>query len=134
MSPSVNSAYAQWLAQLHSMQEAIAELKMGKQDGSTEEYGHDIVISDDDLTGESGSDDIWDLISDEEEDEYSSDYPEYDGAVYSNGVGDGNKYDQNWLQDKCSKISSGKAGLGGADLTEQILAMLASDSKGTLSV
>ena len=130
MSPAVESAQSQWLAQLAAMRGAIAELKLDRLHGNTQMYGHDIAVDDDDLTGGSGRDDIWDIIDEEEDDDYSSDY--VDGAEESppSAHVEGSGYDQAWLRSKCVAFASRRSGLDGNELEEQILAFLASDSKG----
>jgi len=134
MSPSLQSAEAQWLAQLRAMREAIADLKLNQQNGHVKPYGHDIVLDDDEPTGGSGSDDIWDLICEEEDDEYSSDY--IDGAEdpLPQGGADGAGYGQEWLTGKCIAFASRRSGLDPKELQQQVTALLASDSKGMFLV
>ncbi|KAK4958626.1 putative steryl acetyl hydrolase mug81, partial [Elasticomyces elasticus] len=62
---------SQWLAQLTAMRAAIAELKLPQINGTTQEYGKDIILDDDDedFSATSSGEDIWDLISDAEADE-----------------------------------------------------------------
>lgn len=111
------------------MREAIADLKLNQQNGDIKPYGHDLVVEEDEATGGSGSDDIWDLISEVEEDEYSSDY--IDGAedpmpqVDGNGFG----YGREWLEEKCIAFARGRSGLDPNEVQQQITALLASDSK-----
>ena len=71
MSPSADTAASQWLEQLATMRAAIAELKLPKTNGDLKDlsYGNDYDLDEDDLSPASGSDDIWDIISDEDEDE-----------------------------------------------------------------
>ena len=125
MSPAAESAESQWLAQLAIMREAIAEFKLDQVNDSVQEYGHDLLVEDDDLTGHSGNDDIWDVFSDEEDYEYSSDILEGDDEVPSNGS-------QDWLRSKCHAFTSGKSGLDASELQEELSALLASDVPGIL--
>ena len=73
MSPLLDSMESEWRAQLRSMREAIAELKLDQRNGETKGYGHDIDLDGGDITGGSGSEDVWDVWSDETETEESSD-------------------------------------------------------------
>ena len=127
MSPAAGSAESQWLAQLAAMREAIAGLKLDQVNVSVQGYGHDLLVEDDDLTGDSGNDDIWDVFSDEEDHEYSSDLLEGDDEVPSDG-----KDSQDWLRSKCLAFTSGKSGLDASELQEELWALLASDVPGML--
>ena len=126
MSPSLDNAQSQWLAQLMAMREAIAELNIPTDDEKTHTYGQDILLDDDELSGTASGDDIWDIISDEWENEYSSDYLDEVGGVSPAR----NVYDQTWLSRKCNTIAQRSSGLNGPVLQEQIMAVLASDSNG----
>lgn len=130
MSLSVESAQLQWLAQLAAMREAIAELKLDQASGNGQAYGHDIAVDDDDLTSGSGIDDIWDILSEEEDGDYSSDDLEGAEQHTLSGYGDAHGYDQIWLKTKCVALASRRSALDGGELEEQILALLASDSRG----
>ncbi len=119
-STSSSDSQQKWLVQLHAMRAAIAELKsLPHQNGNTEGYGHDIVVDEDDSSHDESSDELWDFITDDEDDQYSSDM--LDGA-------DGAGYGQQWLRDRCVEFTSRKSGLDASDLQEQITAILASDS------
>ncbi|OCK86369.1 Sec63-domain-containing protein [Lepidopterella palustris CBS 459.81] len=125
MSPSLENAQSQWLEQLAAMREAIADLKLRADGAQGQSYGQDILFDDDELSGTASGDDIWDLISDEWEDGYSSDH--LDGVDL---VTEGKEaYDQEWLRKKCEDIAKRSSGLNGTALQEQIMAVLASDSK-----
>lgn len=130
MSPSVESAQSQWLAQLAAMREAIAELKLNQASVNGQAYGHDIAVDDDDVTGGSDIDDIWDILSDEENNDYSSDNLEGAEQHPLGGYGDTPGYDQTWLRTKCVALASRRSAPGGGELEEQVLALLASDSRG----
>ena len=126
MSPSLDNAQSQWLAQLTAMREAIAGLKIPTDGEKGYTYGQDILLGDDELSGTASGDDIWDLISDEWEDEYSSDHLDEVDVV---GLGQ-NVYDQTWLSRKCDIIAQRSSGLNGPALQEQIMAVLTSDING----
>lgn len=126
MSPSLDNAQSQWLTQLTAMREAIAELKIPTDGEKGYTYGQDILLGDDELSGTASGDDIWDIISDEWEDEYSSDHLDEVDIV---GLGQ-NVYDQTWLSRKCDIIAQRSSGLNGPALQEQIMAVLTSDING----
>ncbi|SMR47532.1 unnamed protein product [Zymoseptoria tritici ST99CH_3D1] len=130
MSPSADSAAAQWLEQLAAMRAAIADLKLPQTNGQvdTEAYGSDLDLNDDDLSPGSGSDDIWDLISEEEDDtfsEESADVPEVATIAAEAQAKDGSR---DWLRTKCENVARKGNGLDASSLEEQIVAVLASDS------
>ncbi|KAK3686849.1 putative steryl acetyl hydrolase mug81 [Vermiconidia calcicola] len=131
MPPSSDAAASQWLEQLSAMRAAIAELKLPQTNGDAApyEYGQDIEIDDDDLSPESGSDDIWDLISDAEDGDYSEESLEppsqpVDGLNKEKRVFG----DKEWLKRQCENISSRGSGLEAQALQDQIIAIVASDS------
>ena len=130
MSASLETAESQWLSQLTAMRQAIAELKLDDQsNGQDQAYGRDIVLDDDDLTGTSGSDDLWNAFSDETDSSYSSDM--LDGVEDSSpGLeASGHPWGHGWLRSKCLGIASGKSELDVGALQQQLSAMLASDMK-----
>ncbi|KAF2852407.1 Sec63-domain-containing protein [Plenodomus tracheiphilus IPT5] len=124
MSPAVEDAQAQWLEQLASMRKAIAELNLPNETDQAPAYGHDIDFDDDDFSGTASGEDIWDIISDEYEEAYSSDQLEQS----SHSQLGGNAYDQQWLADKCVAVARSSSGLDANALKEQLTAILASDS------
>ncbi|KAK9435084.1 activating signal cointegrator 1 complex subunit 3 [Metarhizium brunneum] len=76
-SPDLVAAEAEWREQFAAMQTALANLKLPTLSKAEESYPDD----DDDLEGfSSGNDDhdVWDFISDTEQDEYSSDLVDVD--------------------------------------------------------
>ena len=127
MSPLLDSMESEWLAQLRSMREAIAELKLDQQIGHGQGYGHDISVDDDDITGRSGSDDLWDVWSDEEDAEESSDV--FDSLGEEPKVAQPG-YGRAWLQSRCFALADGRSGLDATQLDEQIFTLLASDMQG----
>ena len=129
MAPSLDDFESQWLAQLRSMREAIADLKLDQRNSNVQPYGHDIVV-DDDLTGGSGSDDIWDIWSNEEETELSSDVAD---SVVEDIAGlrfDEEPFDRRWLRERCITLARGNSGLDAEQLEEQLSVLLASDMPG----
>jgi antiviral helicase SLH1 len=126
MSTVLDKAQAQWLEQLEAMRKAIAELNLPFETERTPAYGDDLDLLDDDLSGTTSGEDIWDVISNEYEEEYSSDGLEQsiDGKLM------GSAYDQAWLAERCAQVAGRGSGLDATALTAQILAVLASDSNG----
>ena len=128
MSPSLETAESQWLSQLTAMRNAIAELKLDDQpNGQVQAYGQDIVVDDEDLSGGSGSDDLWNMFSDEDDDGYSSDMPDGVGESPPGLETREHGYGHGWLMSKCFAIADRKAGFNPAELEQQLSAMLASD-------
>ncbi|KAI9887644.1 MAG: hypothetical protein M1823_000508 [Watsoniomyces obsoletus] len=116
MSPSVfNEAETQWLAQLQTMRDALAELKLPPDMLNGEAYGQDIALSDEIQSDISWSDDVWDDQSGEEPNGFSD---------TADGVGHG----LDWLSAKCAEFASKNPGLAAAELQDQILAVMASDT------
>ncbi|PPJ51471.1 hypothetical protein CBER1_09233 [Cercospora berteroae] len=125
MPSSAEAAAAQWLEQLAAMRAAIAELKLPETNGEQKpayEADLDLELDEDDLSPASG-DDIWDLISEEEEETYSEDSVEVPAAIGQ--VQDGSR---DWLHEKCQTVANKGNGLEANVLQEQIIAVLASDS------
>src|SRR5216117_4114036 len=113
-SPSLES---QWFAQLASMRAALAELNLSQRNGNdhheTKQYGQDILLDDEDLYGASRDGDLWDYISDEQDDEdYSPDY--VGGGVDEGGV----VYGVERLRERCQDFAGRKAGLDARKLEE----------------
>jgi antiviral helicase SLH1 len=124
MSESLDSVQAQWLEQLEAMRKAIAELNLPPTTEQEPAYGDDFDLEDDDLSGTASGEDIWDVVSNGLEDEYSSDHLDQ----YPDGQGTGTLYDQQWLAEKCADVARRGSGLDAGALKEQISAILASDS------
>lgn len=139
MSPSVlEAAESQWLAQLTAMREALAELKLppSLQDGQINGYGHDIDLDDDDdddISGPSGSDDPWDLYSDEYDCNLSTDMADGLDIPPQQSGARGASYGPEWLQQKCFDFASKNSGMSAEDLQGQLVALLGSDSDGMVA-
>jgi antiviral helicase SLH1 len=128
MSPAMDDAQAQWLEQLASMRQAIADLNLPADAQKAPAYGHDLDFDDDDFSGTASGEDIWDVISDEYEEEYSSDHLE----EFANPHSEISPYSQQWLAQKCADIAQRSFGLDAGALKEQTFAILASDSNGNV--
>ncbi|KAF2115892.1 Sec63 Brl domain-containing protein [Lophiotrema nucula] len=126
MTSSLDDAQARWLEQLAAMRKAIEELNLPPDSDQTPAYGDDLDLDDDDLSAAASGEDIWDVISDEYEDEYSSDQIE----IYGNRDSASSKeaYSQAWLEDRCAAIARRGSGLDAGALKDQLAAILASDS------
>jgi antiviral helicase SLH1 len=124
---SGDEAYAQWLEQLASMRQAIADLKLSDNIPDAPTYGEDIEF-DDEFSGTASGEDIWDVISDEYE-EYSSDQLDQDSDFPTEVT----LYSQQWLREKCFNVAQRSSGLDAEALKEQISAILASDSNSKTS-
>jgi antiviral helicase SLH1 len=117
---------AQWLEQLATMRKAIADLNLPEDAEKPPAYGDDLEFDDDDFSGTASGEDIWDIISDEYEEEYSSDHIDQ----FPDGQSGSNAYDQKWLAEKCVNVARNSSGLDSGALQEQITAVLSSDSNG----
>lgn len=131
MSPkALDAAEAQWQTQLAAMRAALADLKLPaksvNRDTSTyeSEFNFD---EDDEFTSSNSGDDVWDFISESEEELHSSD-PNDDVILDVDEDANVGGYGQQWLARKCIGFAAKKQGLSGEDLQEQIMALLASDS------
>lgn len=127
MPSTAEAAASQWLEQLAAMRAAIAELKLPETNGEPQNTAADDAdldwdLDDDDLSPASG-DDIWDLISEEEQDSFSEESA--DMVTTAGPMKDGS---QEWLQAQCQVVASKGSGLEAAALQDQIMAVLASDS------
>lgn len=123
-SSTLDSAEAQWIAQIAAMRAALADLNLPppQEDGQATMYGSDIDFDEEDFTSGNSGDDVWDFISDTEEDQYSSD-------VVPDGLeGNAGSYGPQWLRSKCILFADRRQGLAADDLQEQIMALLGSDS------
>jgi antiviral helicase SLH1 len=132
MPPSLDTTESQWLSQLATMRAAIAELNLSKIDNGAVEYGHDLHLDDEDLLPVQGGDDLWDLISEISEEEYTSEDPDPATAATSEPAGRSGVYDRDWLQRQCVAVSTRNSGLDAHSLQEQVEATLASDSNGEI--
>ena len=127
MSAFAEAAHAQWLEQLTAMRKAIEELRLPRNAAKAPAYGDDLDLDDDDLSGTASGEDIWDFISDERDESFSSDNLEDHTNAH---IGKSVVYDQRWLASVCTEVSQRGSGLDARTLQEQISAILASDSHG----
>ena len=134
MLPSLEMAEIQWLSRLTAMRQAIAELKLNDQsnvrsNGQSQAYGQDIVVDDDEFTDGSGSDDIWNVFSDEADTSYSSDI--LDGAEdFPSCLDmDSRPHGFSGLGFKCSATANQQSGMLSDELQQQLSSLLASNMK-----
>src|SRR5690242_2614610 len=124
---TLDSAEAEWRSQVAAMRAALADLKLPPKAPDSdfllpELKSLDINLEDEeDFTSGNSGDDVWDFISDSEEDEYSID--SNDALNFTSTE----SYGQEWLTRKCVAFATRKQGLSANDLQEQIIALLASD-------
>lgn len=127
MSPSFQTAETEWLSQLAAMRNAIAEIKIDEPNGVNLPYGHDLNLDSDAITGQSSSDDVWDISSEEYEEDYSSDaLDDLDGAPAARSKSEGG-HDADWLQIQCLDYVQTKSDIDPNELYEQLSAMITSD-------
>jgi antiviral helicase SLH1 len=124
----MDTAHSQWLSQLAAMRAAIASLP--KPGPDTVEYGKDLSLDDDDIVSVSGGDNIWDLISEISEEEYTS--GEIDGTPIPlpNAHDHPEAFGKDWLREQCIGVANRNSGLDSHSLQEQVEAILASDGHG----
>ncbi|KAI0972748.1 Sec63 Brl domain-containing protein [Xylaria arbuscula] len=122
MSP-MSDAEAQWRAQFLAMKSALANLNLPSQHQSPDSIlgANDDLDDDEEFTSGNSGDDVWDFISDTEEDLYSSDFIEE-----ANGVSDNEDGGVSWFSKQCSAISAKKGGLAPDAFQAQILEVLSS--------
>ncbi|KAJ9224018.1 hypothetical protein DTO207G8_8311 [Paecilomyces variotii] len=120
----VSSAESQWLSQLSAMRQAIAELKLPRKEAEDEiNYGSDLELDiDEDYSSPGTVDDIWDVIS--SDDESLDELDDIDGVPLPTS----SIYDYTWLESKCQALAAKKPGLNVAEIVQQITAVLATDS------
>lgn len=126
MTTSSATAQAQWLEQLAGMRRAIAELNLPVGNGDLSAYGSDMNLDDEMSSGATSSDDVWDLVDEGIEEDYSSDSLDYAHIQETQE----SAYDRQWLIQKCRSVTRTASSVDAAVLEEQIVAVLASDSSG----
>ncbi|KAF7561752.1 hypothetical protein G7046_g2363 [Stylonectria norvegica] len=113
-----SEAEAQWREQFAAMQAALADLKLPQ---ATPQIDGD--LDDDDFGGYSSGNsgqDVWDFISDDAEEDYSSDF--IDAEPSTDAAPD---FGAEWFANKCAGIAA-KNGLAGDVFETQVLSVLSS--------
>ena len=131
MSPSLKNTELEWLAQYAAMRKALAELSTVQPSINDNGYGHEIVLEYENLTGSSGSYDLWHMSSDDELDAESSSNTFNNATNYPNGrPKSAYPYGQKWLGSKCLAFANSKPGMDAEELQQSLSAILASDLTG----
>ncbi|KAI9167056.1 putative helicase mug81 [Paramyrothecium foliicola] len=118
-SNNLSSAEAKWREQFAAMQAALAELKLPQDKAMLDGDAVDNSDFEGYSSGNSGQD-VWDFISDDDDDEYSSD--SVDADILRTGSGG---HGIEWLSSKCAEIGF-KNGLAPDDFQSQIVSVLTS--------
>ncbi|OJJ50705.1 hypothetical protein ASPZODRAFT_126630 [Penicilliopsis zonata CBS 506.65] len=119
-------AELQWLTQLATMRQALEELKLSKDPAVQPLYGSDLELDlDDEYLSPGSVDDIWDIIS-SDEDDTSDDLDDIHGVPLPPAAS--LDYGQAWLEERCQILAASKPGINGTELSQQITAALAADS------
>lgn len=126
--PKMSKAKVQWLAQLAAMRQAISEIKLEQQNSNVQDYGHDIVVDDENTDG--SSDDFWDISSQGKDDEYSSDTPNNMEDMQHKLGNQDIAYNSEWLESQCAAFAYKNSGIKAGQLRDQLSALLASDMNG----
>ncbi|CAP81028.1 hypothetical protein E8E15_003846 [Penicillium rubens] len=124
---SIAATESQWLTQLAAMRQAIADLKLPQAlPHELISYGSDIDLDiDDDYSSPGTNDDVWDIIS--SDDETSDDLDDLHGLDELH-LAPGSSYDRFWLEDKCQDLAIRNSSMDATELAQQVIATLAADS------
>jgi antiviral helicase SLH1 len=128
MAPALKAAEAQWLAQLASMRQAIADLNLNTKNvvANDSEYNYSY---DEETSEGSGNDNIWDIVEDDLAN-YDSDSLDDIDEIPKESRSVGHSYGRNWLKTQCSAFAARNSGMNAVELEGQVLALLGSDSQG----
>ncbi|KAJ6022789.1 uncharacterized protein N7446_013141 [Penicillium canescens] len=118
---------SQWLSQLAAMRQAIADLKLPQElPQESIGYGSDIDLDiDDDYSSPGTIDDVWDIIS--SDDETFDDLDELD-RFDEFLIEQESPYNRSWLEDKCQDLAIRNSSMDATELCQQIITTLAADS------
>ncbi|KAJ6076125.1 hypothetical protein N7499_008106 [Penicillium canescens] len=118
---------SQWLSQLAAMRQAIADLKLPQElPQESIGYGSDIDLDiDDDYSSPGTIDDVWDIIS--SDDETFDDLDELD-RFDEFLIEQESPYNRSWLEDKCQDLAIRNSSMDATELYQQIITTLAADS------
>ncbi|KAG5301910.1 activating signal cointegrator 1 complex subunit 3 [Histoplasma ohiense] len=130
MSPAIQLAESQWLSQLAAMRQAMADLNLPKTE--------DLLLSDQGLNLDDGEfssapesvEDLWDIISEDDDDERTGDDSDAMVDAKVNGVEPSGKmgvYNLQWLSHKCWAIAERNSSLNASELQQQLISVLAAD-------
>ena len=127
MPPSLAAVEVQWLSQLATMRQAIANLKLDQMKGETSGYGHHVLLDDDEISSSSGFDGLWNLSGDGEGTVWSSNMLDEVEDISNTLDAEKEVYGPVWLQRKCNAYAVTNVGLGSYELYEQVSSTLALD-------
>lgn len=131
MSKSLENMESEWLSKLAEMRDAISKLNLLKDDSATIQYGSDLGLDDDEFLYGTGSEDIWDFISDDDVDEDDSSQRLIpDGSGLASPTPLPQRFDREWLKHRCLLAASKGSGFDADALNDQVVALIASDSSG----
>ena len=133
MSPSIDSALSQWLAQLTEMQTALAELKETRSTSGGFKLDKEIEEELDNVVLESRTTNVEDLIShdfEEEAAENEEEITEISNKLNNVAIKNDSQYsyDAIWLQSQCERVQHSGSELDAEQLFDQIATYLASNS------
>ncbi|PHH71146.1 hypothetical protein CDD80_5490 [Ophiocordyceps camponoti-rufipedis] len=111
---SLSDAEAQWREQVAAMRAALADLKLPQTPPTDESWDDDFEVRG--SSSGSSHQDVWDFISDDEDDGLLDDFESLDAADQGSPHGD-------WLLDSCTEIAV-KNGLAPDVFQAQILSLL----------
>lgn len=120
-SNGIDSAEAQWRAQFDAMKAAVASLNLPKQEDKASALDFDDVYEG--YSSGNAGQDVWDFISDDDDDDYSSDQMDGDFEDVDGSTG----YGAEWFASKCSDVAV-KNGLSSDAFQNQILSILTTES------
>ena len=122
----MSSTESQWLSQLAAMRQAIMKLNIPKNDINDGIcYGSNLELDfDDEDFFSAAADNIWDVISSDEE-ESGDDLDDINGVPLPPSTV---TYDHRWIESRCNALADRRPGLTADELSHQITALLATDS------
>ncbi|KAI9689957.1 MAG: hypothetical protein M1822_009839 [Bathelium mastoideum] len=130
MSPALESAESQWLAQLQAMRAAIAELDLPKSVQHGRPYGYDFDLGDEQSASSvssPGDEDLWDLVdSDHGFDTNVTESPIINGFS-KDEINEATSFDIEWLHKQCVRVASQTSVLDAHELQGQLLDIIRID-------
>ncbi|KLJ12359.1 hypothetical protein EMPG_09524 [Blastomyces silverae] len=131
MAPATQLAEEQWLSQLAAMRQAMEDLNLPKT-GDSVPYGQDLYLDDDEFSSAPESvEDLWDIISEDDDDDRTSDDSDVmvDNRVNGQEIPEQKGlYNHQWLEDKCQAVAARNSSLNASELQQQLMSVLAADA------
>src|SRR5256714_12272532 len=125
MSAPLAELESQWLAQMATMRQVIADLQLPPLQDKP--YGADLQLDDGDVLTDALSDEIWETSTDTGERTPSDSNRDAANGLASEQPTEAT-YGPQWLQNRCLKFAQFRSGLSASDVLAQVTAVLASDS------